>query len=184
MIQMDIEQSQVTKLVLSNLERLDPITVFLEDLAPRKGKITIECFGKSWSSYWGGMGERSIAEFFVSCDNHYLAKNLSSIPSDIDDYEEFVNVLKKAVLKERRAGDLDQDKARDYFDEIESAESNLNDDDGLAWCKMNYDLLLEILGEDWWYEIPKKANSDYKYLCNIIDVVREGLSQMTKPKVA
>ncbi len=52
---MKIETSTVTKLTITEVARLDPITVILEDIEPRKGKIIIECYGKSWSSYWGGL---------------------------------------------------------------------------------------------------------------------------------
>lgn len=38
-----VEHSTVTKLVISGAPNLDPITVFLEDLAPCKGNITISC---------------------------------------------------------------------------------------------------------------------------------------------
>jgi len=33
----------------------------------------IECYGKAWTSYWGGMGEdRTIATFFCDCNNDYI----------------------------------------------------------------------------------------------------------------
>ncbi|MDK1397980.1 hypothetical protein [Pseudomonas protegens] len=42
-----VERSKVTKLVITGAPSLDPITVFLEDLAPCKGKITVSCYDKS-----------------------------------------------------------------------------------------------------------------------------------------
>jgi hypothetical protein len=181
---MKVEQSKVTKLKLTDLDRLDPITIFLEDFEPRKGKITIECFGKSWSSYWGGMGDRTIAQFFIDCDNHYLAKNLSSISSTVDDYEEFVNVARSTIIQRRKQCELEQEEAREMFDNINDARYELNDDDGLAWCKMNSDILHDIFGDDWWYSIPQKENHEYQYLSLIIDAVREGLKQVTTAKAA
>lgn len=56
---LQVERSTVTKLVITGAQNLDPITVFLEDLAPCKGKITVSCWGKCWTAYWGG---RSIAQ--------------------------------------------------------------------------------------------------------------------------
>lgn len=52
---LNVERSTVTKLVITGAPSLDPITVFLEDLAPKRGKITVSCWGKSWTAYWGGM---------------------------------------------------------------------------------------------------------------------------------
>lgn len=61
---MKLETSKVTKLVLSKLERLDPITVFLEDFGRRPcpidddpnywtglGQLTVRCYGESWTAY-------------------------------------------------------------------------------------------------------------------------------------
>ncbi|WP_274643372.1 hypothetical protein [Pseudomonas serbica] len=59
-----VERSTVTKLVITGAPRLDPITVFLEDFGRRDcptesnpnyqtapGKITINCWDKSWNAY-------------------------------------------------------------------------------------------------------------------------------------
>ncbi|MCK5607797.1 hypothetical protein KAR91_38295 [Candidatus Pacearchaeota archaeon] len=106
---MKITKSNPLKIKIEEVERLDPITVILEDLEPGKGKIIIECYGESWSSYWGGMGDRTISEFFCSCDNDYLAKNLDSgIPQTVDDEEkwddEFDISLKQFKFEEYERG--------------------------------------------------------------------------------
>ena len=84
---MEIETTKVTKLKLTELSRLDPVHVFLEDIADGTGRITITCYGKAWSAFWGGMGSHTIAGFFCSCDEDYLAKNLSDISSTVTDYD-------------------------------------------------------------------------------------------------
>lgn len=62
---------------LSSL-RLDPIRVHLHDFGPGKGRITIECYGQSWSACWGAMGEdRTVGQFFQLCDSDYLIQNLT-----------------------------------------------------------------------------------------------------------
>ena len=68
-----IEHSTVTKMVITGATQLDPITVFLEDLAPCKGKITVSCRGKSWMAYWGGMWDGlSIGQFFCELNTSYI----------------------------------------------------------------------------------------------------------------
>ena len=74
---MKIEAGTVTILHISEVPRLDPIRVTLDDIGPGQGRINIECYGKAWASYWGAMGKESIAQFVVTCDNHYLIKNLA-----------------------------------------------------------------------------------------------------------
>lgn len=144
---MEIEQSTVTKLTISGAKALDPISVILEDLEPRKGKITITCYGKAWTAYWGGMGERTIAQFFYSCDQHYLVCNLSDIRSKITD----VNKFNEDALA------LDED--HEYIEDPFS----------------DHDLLIRLYGEDYYMCLPEKPNPDYKYLCRIILAVQEAL---------
>ena len=89
---MKIEKSEVTKLTLTELKNLDLVNVFLEDYEHGKGKITIECYGKAWSAYWGGMGDRTISKFFCSANNGYIIGKLDGRLRDViyESYEDEV----------------------------------------------------------------------------------------------
>ncbi|MFM5713787.1 hypothetical protein ACET77_06200 [Aeromonas allosaccharophila] len=169
---MKLETSTTTKIVLTELEKLDPVTIYLDNPAPSRGKITIECFGKSWSSFWPAMGGRRVEEFFVSCNDDYLAGNLSSISSHtpITDMEELGEFLRGRIVEQRRAGELDKDDARKYWDEADNV--TLTSD----YCSNN-DLMYDVLGDEWWHCLPEKENPDYNYLVLVIQTVREGLRQ-------
>ena len=146
---MKVQQSKVTKILLSELDRLDPITIYAEDFDKGQGKITITCYDQSWSAYWGGMGDRNIAEFFCSCDEHYIAKNLSDIKSDIFSLDKI-----QAQAKKRGVGCYRDDPWNDY------------------------EFLTEMYGSDpydWGYQIPTEPNPEYQYLCRIIKAVQDGL---------
>src|SRR5690606_17064159 len=120
---MRVETSTCTKVVISDLInsefKLDPVTVYLNDIGPRQGKITIECYGQSWSAFWGGMGDRTIAEFFCSCDEHYLAGKLSNIRSVVDDLEALPAIARNEIIRLRKSRALDADAARDMWDDTE-----------------------------------------------------------------
>ncbi len=165
------EVSQVTKIKLSEIDGIDPITVILEDIELRKGKIIIECYGKSWSSYWGGMGERTIAEFFCSCDNHYLAKNLSDIQCSVEDFSKYPAYLKKGLLEKLKEDEV----TNEDYDELVI---QIDDCDFEQPC-MNNELFQKCLGDEWFYHssLPTKINPDYAYLCRIIDAVKAGLKE-------
>ncbi len=109
---MDIEESNTIKLHLSDLDSLDPVTIFLEDFSTGVGRITIVCFGEAWSALWGGMGDNKIVEFFCSCDEHYIAKNLSRTPGSITDYEQ----ISKDI-----GCDVDRDSMGFYTDKLSDA---------------------------------------------------------------
>lgn len=172
---MQVSVTHTTKISLTELEKLDPVTIYLDNPAPSRGKITIECFGKSWSSFWPAMGGRRVEEFFVSCNDDYLAGNLSSCRSHIPvtDMEELGEFLRGRIVELRRAGELDKDDARKYWDEADNI--TLTSD----YCSNN-DLMYDVLGDDWWLSLPEKENPDYNYLVLVIQTVREGLREYIK----
>jgi len=148
---MKIESSQVRKLKLYDIDRLDPVSIFLEDFTRGAGQITICCYGEAWTSYWGAMGDQSIAEFFCGCDEHYISKNLSRIDSTSYDID---------AIREQ-AG--------------EQGIGCYRDD---PWN--DYEFMDKMYGSDmydWADGLPKKANPDYRYLCRIILMVQKGLRE-------
>lgn len=167
---MKIEESKVKKLTVTEISGLDPISIFLEYFEKGKGKITITCYDKSWHSYWGAMGDRTITEFFLSCDEHYIAKNLSSIESSVEDYEKLSKEI-KAYYKDR------------YEDDEYEIVDLYNDIDGLSdeksawdsWLYSNNGIMTEVFGDDWYMFIPTRTNPQYKYLCRIINTTKDAL---------
>lgn len=148
---MKTETSTVTKLRISELESLDPISVFLEDMGKDRGKITIECYGRAWSAFWGGIGNSTMAQFFCSCDAHYLAKKLSTIKANVYDID------------------------RIYEDAGKKGIECPRDD---PWN--DYDFMSAMYGPgmvDWSDSLPKMVNPDYLYLCRIIRAVQDGIRQ-------
>lgn len=64
-----------TTIQISGIPGLDTVTVFLQDFEFGQGRLTVECYGKAWSSYWNAM-EGPLAEFVARCNEHYLVQNL------------------------------------------------------------------------------------------------------------
>lgn len=169
---MKITESTVRQIEISEVTRLDPIRVMLSDIGPGQGRINIECYGKSWASYWGGMGKETIAEFFTTCDEHYIAKNLASgLESDIFDPDNLVDALKKEVIADRKKHFDSKKEARARWTLIE--ELDLPEHEAQLWAITNQ--MQEIMGDEWWYRLPKKPNPDYQYLCRIIKAVQAAL---------
>jgi hypothetical protein len=171
---MKVLQEAIRKLMVTDVQGLDPVSIYLEDNGAGQGKITVTCFNESWTARWGGMGNRTVAEFVRSCDNQYLAKNLSKIPSEIDDVGRIPKDLIKIILEKRKRTDLTAEQARDYYDRA----------DGLRHFDPSellnqHDLFYDLYGEEWWHCIPKKSNPDYEYLCRIITTVKEALKEVT-----
>jgi len=97
---MRVETTTITKKVLRNINRLDPVTMYLEDLAPGQGKLTIDCFGKVWTAFWGGMGNENIAKFINSADIDYLAGKLFNGEKYVIDYDEISRKIGNEVERE------------------------------------------------------------------------------------
>lgn len=168
---MKIEQTTVQKIHITNVDRLDPVTVVVEDIEPGKGKIIIECYGESWSSYWGGMGGRSISEFFMDCGNDYLIGNLTSrlystVPLEGHELE---SAVKKDLFFDRKKRVITAERARNIYDDIELY--GLCDQDSNS-------ILSRIYGEEWFRCIPEGPNHKYEYLSRIVDAVKEAFKQL------
>lgn len=66
----------VTRLYIEGAQALDPVTVLMEDIQPGVGRITIICWGKVWTSFWGGMSGDNIRQFILRTDDDYIASHL------------------------------------------------------------------------------------------------------------
>ena len=75
---MKIKQGiSVDYFVIDEVVRLDPVTVIIKDDIS-KGKVIIECFGESWSTYFGSIGDRKLNDFISGLDSCYLSNRLIS----------------------------------------------------------------------------------------------------------
>ncbi|MCU3615930.1 hypothetical protein N8V88_23150, partial [Enterobacter hormaechei subsp. oharae] len=60
---MKVEKSDVLAFTISDVERLDPVRVMIENYEPGKGRITITCFDKAWTGAWFAMGGDTVQDF-------------------------------------------------------------------------------------------------------------------------
>lgn len=167
---MKIDNSTVTKLMISEVPRLDPITVFLEDLGPNQGKMIVECYGRSWSAYWGGMGSK-LVPFLKAVSTDYVARRMYHGQTEIYDSEGMEEMLRKEILKHRRQLNIGQSHARDLWEELDYTDFEHP-------FHIRNELMVELIGDDWHVCLPEKAHPDFTYLCRIIDVVREAVATL------
>jgi len=161
---MQVEKSTTTKLYVTDVSNLDPVTIYLEDNPPHRGKITIECYGKAWSYYWGNIGAKSIMDFFVNCDNHYLSEKFDPhTPRTITDEDTLEKHAKQHILENRKTDYISRTEARDLWDLT----------DGL--CADDNYALSRIYGDEWWDCLPQIPNHKIQYLYRILDVCKEAV---------
>lgn len=56
---------------------LDPITVYVEQFRPGAGRMTVQCYARAWTGFWGSHGPEAPLESFVaSSDSEYIADGL------------------------------------------------------------------------------------------------------------
>lgn len=70
--------ANVETLEISSTGSLDLITVYWHNYEPGKGMVTIVCWGRAWTAYFGGMMRDTIQVFFSSCGVDYLINKLVS----------------------------------------------------------------------------------------------------------
>ncbi len=73
---MNTKQIKTETIVIEGAPALDPITVVFRDEGPARGGVIVECYGKAWAAFWGGMGSDTVRQFVAGCDADYLATKL------------------------------------------------------------------------------------------------------------
>lgn len=78
----------------SGKDDLDPVTAFLEDFGHGRGQLTVVCWGRAWTHYWGHMGEGwDVRQFVLKASLCYIVGKLM-LPYDV--------MLKRAEPREEK----------------------------------------------------------------------------------
>lgn len=177
---MKVETSTVTKIYITGADRLDPITVFLEDFEPCRGKITVSCWGKSWTAFWGGMWDgMTVSQFFRELNASYIIGYFDpQLRSRQFSGEALAKKAQRQVMKERRTFCYSQDEARELYDEAE----DLRDSPSIDHLHGGHgELMQKLFGDEWWHQASSndatEPNPDYAYLERIIAAVQQALGE-------
>lgn len=176
---MHIEESTVRHIRIVGVDRLDPISVTLQDFGEGQGKITIDVWGEAWSCYWGAMGKQhTISSFFQKASVGYLADKLApGLDRSRFSNEKLKAATKKEILSLRRDEDLSHQEARDLFDDVEF---RLECVEKLSDCAQHDRFMSAVFGDDWHESIgghdTQEPNPSYTYLCRVIEGVKAGLA--------
>lgn len=192
---MNIEITTVKKLLISDLMgepyKIDPVSVILEDYEPGRGRIIIECAGESWSSWWGAMSGRTVAQFFCDCSDDYIIGCIASQVRDRRFSGAALYALGKRSVIARRRGEGDYWEYGDRLEKWEAAElwselDELQSIDGDQACWRHSDLLTRLFGDEWWHMASSatEPNPAYNYLLRLVAAVQAGLLEggLARPK--
>lgn len=187
---MKSELKNIQRLTITEVEGLDTITVYLEEL-PREnsgspiGKVTITCHDKAWTASWGAMGTRSVADFLRTSPADYLVNRLGNrheIHEKAFCGDALERMAKQVIIDCRRGrtsrheiGDLSRDEARALFDGVNEASIESLDD-----CWANHKLLSQIFGEEWFLVMDRAdaPNPHYEYLLKIVNAIQDSLGEI------
>lgn len=67
---------QVREIRIPARNKLDPISVFVQDQAAGRGRIVVTCYGNAWQGFWNAMGDRTVMQFVAKCDPDYVAGSM------------------------------------------------------------------------------------------------------------
>lgn len=167
-------ESTVTKLLIKDVDGLDPITIYIENYSLGQGKLTIVICGESYSAHWNAMGNNTLEQFVLKSDNHYLSKNLASRAALSEpDYDGFITHAKKELIEQRKMWGGKKEEIRELWSKLTEIEPSKE----YFHNALNHQRLHEIAGDDWWHLIPEVDSSLYKYLCKILDALKACLSE-------
>lgn len=207
---MKIESTSVTKFLITDLMaepyKLDPVTVFIEDLGvraenegrkTRQGKITIECYGESWSTYWGSMGDRTVAQFVADESVDYVVGCLRrgvGLEPTVFSGEALAKAVRNIAIGCRRGretwryecGRLDQDEARRIYDDAECLQQ-FESPESLMHSREADEVLTALFGSEWHYAVSDHAfapNPRYEYLTRVVSAVRNAMQSLEQQQEA
>lgn len=190
---MKVEEKMIKQLTIKDVKGLDPVRVIVEEFDRGQAKVIIECYGESWSSYWGSMGG-NLKEFFTRTNVDYLVncfdRGIRGTTGELDlgsMKETFIKCVRERVIERVKDGWTKSPSNRDVYNECEdvnlSAIQPQHPYD--TWCMDHYsmteDSWKEVFGDEdefseWMADnVPDQyeVNHDYAYLSRIIETVRE-----------
>ncbi|WP_313329808.1 hypothetical protein [Comamonas sp.] len=179
---MKIKKSTVTVLSISEVPHLDPIRVMLDDLGPSQGRLNIGIYGRAWETAWFSMGGKTLTQFILSCDDHYIVKNLAGGISSTKFSGDALHAHAKKTIRSRRKGigewqfdRLSDAAAHDLMGRVGALLECGSE--SAAWSQNL--LLTAIYGEDWHQLAEADApNPEYDYLVRIVEAVRQALKSL------
>jgi hypothetical protein len=166
---MRVETSTVTKLTISEIVGLDPVCVILENFGPSRGQITVSCYGKSWTAFFGGCGDDGIASFIASVSADYLADKMHHGAREEWYMDKAKDDAARSILEQRKRRDYSKQDARRLWNELESWPQNQQE----AWAASAR--MQAVLGDEWWYAIPTRITHEYAYLLRVVEAAQAGI---------
>jgi hypothetical protein len=171
-----VTQAKIQKIEITEVKRLDRIGVFIEDIEPGEGRITIEVYGRSWTSYWPAMSGRLVSKFFMETSNDYLIGCLSNVSEYVIDEDELIKMIQKEIIGQRRHGAISEGEARELFDDVACSEV-------IEWINQPGACEQFFECEIWEVTFPQKINHEYEYHSRIVDAVKAALKEVEKDQV-
>lgn len=153
---MKIINSSVSKILGTELENLDPVSIYLEEWVKKvdtdkefnQGKVIITCYDRCYSAFFGSMGI-PLKEFILSTDNGYLCNKLTTLDNYVNDYDQI---------------------SKDCGESVDEHSINFQ-----------HKLLEEAYGNEWFiHGLPQTNNPEVKIVCRILDAVRAILIESNK----
>lgn len=92
---MDVKKEQTETYIITDIQSLDPVRVYVTNFKPGHGKIVIECVGRAWSTSWTAMSGEPLQKFFVRAPEDYLFDNLCTFADE--EREGYITRIIKAV---------------------------------------------------------------------------------------
>lgn len=172
---MNVTESMVSKITVSGIPHRDAINIIFEDYRPGCGKATIEVFGDCWSYCWGGMGDRKMESFFLSCGEEYLVDKFAGLMDSTQEARSGVQAaIRSSIIEQRKQTNISKASARDMWDAVKDVPDDASSD-VLGHGSFP---ISELWGDEWWYHLPKEPNPKYEYLREVVRNARAGIKQL------
>lgn len=150
---MEVEGFETVNYLVTEIQNIDPIRIYIEDIAVGVGRIVLTCYGRSYTAFWSGMGKKDTITFFLGCSVDYLASKLApNVQSMEIDYQR---------LSVELGWEVDEKTLMVYSDKMADLY-------GPEWMVSD--------------ELPKKESDDWWYVSRIIKAAQAALGKVKHEK--
>jgi hypothetical protein len=166
---LNISKELITKVMIEDAPGVpDAIELFMQDLGPKKGSISVRYAGNNWSTSWNAMTQPTVMAFVASCSEDYLIGCLCPVSEVIEDLVKMKFISIREVLRLRRRNDLSAHVARELYERASK----------MASAHSHPELMCSIWGDEWWHQIPVMDNPGYRRMERVMTAIGAALREL------
>jgi len=181
-LMMNVEKQQVEKLRITNIEGLDPINVFIDQVDDMSGRLIFSCYNECWMGFWSGREKIEIKDYLKNSRTASIVRRISpQQDSEQPDWDAYRKTLVGLITEDLGLDDMEETiKTIGMMSDSElQSEYDLSGEGDFSSEQILLDngVESETLGlmEINAVSVPMMPHVKYEYLCQLVDAIKKAI---------